>query len=85
MWPPRWQRFIIPVYEVPARGLIADGSEAVELFLIGFLGAFPDLWLQKLALYHADDAVIVECKFGGTNRGPLGVNGGAGCLDLRVR
>jgi predicted ester cyclase len=61
-----------PRYEIPARGLIADGSEAVEQFLVGFLGAFPDLWLRKLALYHADDAVIVECMFGGTHRGQSG-------------
>ena len=60
-----------PRYEVPATGVIADGPEAVEGFLNRFLGAFPDLWVQMLALYHADDAVIVECKFGGTQRGPL--------------
>jgi predicted ester cyclase len=61
-----------PRYEVPATGVIADGSEAVEEFLDRLLGAFPDLWLQRLGLYHADDAVIVECKFGGTHRGSLG-------------
>ena len=33
------------------------------------LGAFPDFWLKRLATHHADDAVIVECKFGGTHRG----------------
>ena len=60
-----------PRYEVPANGVIADGSEAVEKFLNGLLGAFPDLWLKPLTLYHADDAVIVECKWGGTQRGPL--------------
>jgi hypothetical protein len=54
-----------PRYEVPAVGAIADGGEAVE----GLLGAFPDFWLNRLATYHADDAVIVECKFGGTHRG----------------
>jgi steroid delta-isomerase-like uncharacterized protein len=61
-----------PRYEVPATGVIADGSEAVEALLNRFLGAFPDLWLRILALYHADDAVIVECKFGGTHRGTWG-------------
>ena len=60
-----------PRYEVPANGVIAEGSEAVEKFLNGLLGAFPDLWLKPLALYQADDAVIVECKWGGTQRGPL--------------
>jgi predicted ester cyclase len=58
-----------PRYEVPAVGAIADGAEAVQGLLNQLLGAFPDLWLDKLALYHADEAVIVECKFGGTHRG----------------
>ena len=58
-----------PRYEVPAVGAIADGGEAVEGLLSLLLGAFPDFWLKRLATYHADDAVIVECKFGGTHRG----------------
>jgi hypothetical protein len=58
-----------PRYEVPAFGAIADGAEAVESLLGQLLGAFPDFWLQKLALYHSDEAVTVECKFGGTHRG----------------
>ena len=60
-----------PRYEVPANALIADGSQSVETFLKGVLGAFPDLWLKPLKLYHADDAVIVEAKWGGTQLGPL--------------
>jgi len=58
-----------PRYEVPAVGAIAEGAEAVHGLLGQLLGAFPDFWLEKLALYHADDAVIVECRFGGTHRG----------------
>ena len=50
-------------------GAVADGPEAVEGLLSQLLGAFPDFWLQRLALYHADDAVIIEVKFGGTHRG----------------
>jgi steroid delta-isomerase-like uncharacterized protein len=61
--------FSHPRYEVPAMGAIIDGAEAVEGLLSQLLGAFPDFWLQKLALYHAEEAVIVECKFGGTHRG----------------
>jgi len=60
-----------PRYEVPATGVIADGAKAVEGFLKGVLGAFPDLWLKPLKIYHADDAVIVECTWGGTHLGPL--------------
>ena len=59
-----------PRYEVPALGAIADGADAVHGLLTQLLQAFPDFWLEKLALYHADQAVIVECRFGGTHRGP---------------
>ena len=58
-----------PRYEVPAVGAIADGPEAVQGLLSQLLGAFPDFWLHQSALYHADDAVILEVRFGGTHRG----------------
>jgi predicted ester cyclase len=58
-----------PRYEVPALGAIVDGAEAVNGLVAGLLSAFPDLYLNKIALHHADDAVIVECRFGGTQRG----------------
>lgn len=58
-----------PRYEVPAFGAIADGPEAVEGLLGQLLGAFPDFWLQRMATHHGDDAVIIECKFGGTHLG----------------
>ena len=58
-----------PRYEVPALGVIADGSKAVETLLEQLFGAFPDFWLTKVATYHADDAVVVECRMGGTHRG----------------
>jgi predicted ester cyclase len=58
-----------PRYEVPAFGAIADGEEAVRGLLGQLLGAFPDFWLEKLAVHHSDDAVTVECKFGGTHQG----------------
>lgn len=58
-----------PRYEVPAFRTIADGPDPVRDLLGGLLEAFPDFWLQKLALHHSDDAVTVECKFGGTHRG----------------
>jgi hypothetical protein len=32
-----------PRYEIPAFGVVADGAEAVENLLNGFLRAFPDL------------------------------------------
>jgi predicted ester cyclase len=50
-------------------GAIADGPEAVHGLLSQLLGAFPDFWLKRLAIYHADSAIIVEVQFGGTHRG----------------
>lgn len=61
--------FYRPRYEVPAVGAIANGAEAVQGLLTQLLDAFPDFWLEKSALYHADEAIIVECRFGGTHRG----------------
>jgi predicted ester cyclase len=58
-----------PRYEVPALGAIVDGAEAVNGLVSGLLAAFPDFYLQKTALHHADDAVIVEARFGGTQLG----------------
>ena len=58
-----------PRYEVPALGAVADGAEAVTAFLRALLGAFPDFYIKKTAVHHTDDAVIVECRVGGTQRG----------------
>jgi predicted ester cyclase len=59
-----------PRYEVPAMDAIIDGGDAVHGLLTQLLTAFPDFWLERTALHHADDAVILECRFGGTHRGP---------------
>lgn len=58
-----------PRYEVPALAAIVDGAEAVNGLITGLVSAFPDFYLEKTVLYHADDAVIVECRFGGTQHG----------------
>jgi len=58
-----------PRYEVPAMGPAIDGGAAVHDLLTQLLGAFPDFWVEPSATYHADDAVILECRFGGTHRG----------------
>src|SRR5580693_5776959 len=57
-------------YEVPAMGAVVDGGDAVHGLLTQLLTAFPDFWLEQIAVHHADDAVVVECRFGGTHRGP---------------
>src|SRR5271166_5396777 len=59
-----------PRYEVPAVGVVADGGVEVEGLLSQLLAAFPDFWLERLATHYADDAVVVECTFGGTHHGP---------------
>jgi predicted ester cyclase len=58
-----------PRYEVPALGAIVDGAEGVNALVSGILSAFPDFYLHKIALHHADDVVVVEARFGGTQRG----------------
>lgn len=64
--------FTHPRYEVPALAPEVDGKEAVHGLVTGLLTAFPDFYLHPTTLHHADDAVIVECRFGGTQRGDWG-------------
>lgn len=78
-----------PRYEVPALGVAVDGGEAVHGLVSGLLAAFPDFYLHKMALHHADDAVIVEVKFWRDSKRNLGghsthgkENGSAECVDL---
>ena len=58
-----------PRYEVPALGVVADGAEAVNGLLGALLTAFPDFHIERTALHHGDEAVIVECRLGGTQHG----------------
>ena len=56
-------------YEVPALGVVTDGVEASGRLLSAIFAAFPDFYITVDALHHADDAVIAEVRFGGTQRG----------------
>lgn len=58
-----------PRYEVPALATTADGAEAVHGLVGALLAAFPDFHLETKAMHNSDDAVIVECTFGGTHQG----------------
>jgi steroid delta-isomerase-like uncharacterized protein len=58
-----------PQYDVPALGGVVDGEAGVDGLLHGLLDAYPDFWLREGAHYHSDNAVIVECVFGGTQQG----------------
>ena len=61
--------FTRPRYDVPALGGVVDGAAGVDGLLHALLAAFPDFWLREGQHHHADDAVIVECVFGGTQKG----------------
>jgi steroid delta-isomerase-like uncharacterized protein len=61
--------FARPRYDVPALGGVVDGAAGVDALLNGLLSAYPDFWLRQGKTYHAEDAVIVECVFGGTQNG----------------
>jgi steroid delta-isomerase-like uncharacterized protein len=58
-----------PKYDVPALGGVVDGAEGVDGLLHALLAAYPDFWLREGAYYHSEDAVIMECVFGGTQQG----------------
>jgi len=61
--------FTRPRYDVPALGGVVDGAAGVNGLLHALLGAYPDFWLRETARYRSEKAVIVECVFGGTQRG----------------
>jgi steroid delta-isomerase-like uncharacterized protein len=58
-----------PRYDVPALGGVMDGAAGVTGFLSALLEGLPDFWLRESKRHHAEDAVIVECTFGGTHKG----------------
>lgn len=59
-----------PRYDVVPLGAVSDGADAVHNFLTGVMTGFPDFGAHVAALHHADDAVIVEGSFSGTQTGP---------------
>jgi predicted ester cyclase len=59
-------------YDVPALGGVVDGAQGVDGLLHTLFAAYPDFWLREGAHYHAENAIIVECVFGGTQQGQWG-------------
>jgi len=55
-----------PRYDIPAMGGVIDGAEGVQGLISQFVSAFPDFYIDVLAYHHAEEAVIVEVRFGGT-------------------
>ena len=63
--------FAHPHYELIATGEVYDGEQEVRGYFAASRTAFPDQRNELRALYHSDDAVIVEFDLLGTHRGPL--------------
>jgi steroid delta-isomerase-like uncharacterized protein len=60
-----------PRYELVGTGQVYDGPDEVRRYFDETRRAFPDQRNELLALYHADDAVLVEAVVRGTHLGPL--------------
>ena len=63
--------FTHPRYEIIATDRTHDGLAEVQAYFRESRTAFPDQRNELIALYHADDAVIVEFWLLGTHKGPL--------------
>jgi steroid delta-isomerase-like uncharacterized protein len=60
-----------PRYELIATGEVYDGEAEVAAYYAASRAAFPDQRNEVRAMYHADNAVIVEFDLLGTHKGPL--------------
>jgi steroid delta-isomerase-like uncharacterized protein len=60
-----------PRYELMFNGEVHDGEAAVAKYYEETRTAFPDQRNELVALYHSDDAVIVEFDLLGTHEGPF--------------
>ena len=60
-----------PRYEIVPTGDVYDGEEEVARYFAETRAAFPDQRNEPIALYHADEGVIVEFWLRGTHRGEL--------------
>lgn len=63
--------FTHPRYEIIPTDRVFDGVDEVREYFRESRAAFPDQRNELIALYHADDAVIVEIWLLGTHKGPL--------------
>ena len=65
------QTFAHPRYEIVPTGEVYDGAAAVDRYYEETRAAFPDQRNELIAMYHADDAVVVEFWLKGTHEGEL--------------
>jgi steroid delta-isomerase-like uncharacterized protein len=63
------ETFEHPRYELIGTGDIYDGRAEVERYFEETRTAFPDQRNELIALYHSEDAVIVEANLYGTHEG----------------
>jgi len=63
--------FAHPRYELIPTGEVYDGESAVAEYYKASRAAFPDQRNELHAMYHSDDAVIVEFDLLGTHQGML--------------
>jgi steroid delta-isomerase-like uncharacterized protein len=63
--------FAHPRYEIVPTGEVYDGEAEVRRYFEESRTAFPDQRNELVAMYHADDAVLVEFDLKGTHQGPL--------------
>jgi steroid delta-isomerase-like uncharacterized protein len=61
--------FAHPRYEIVPTGEVYDGAEEVDRYYSESRAAFPDQRNELIAMYHADDAVLVEFWLKGTHEG----------------
>jgi len=63
--------FAHPRYEIIPTGDVYDGESEVRGYFAETRMAFPDQRNELIALYHAEEGVIVEFDLLGTHLGPL--------------
>jgi steroid delta-isomerase-like uncharacterized protein len=62
-------RFARPRYEIVATGEVYDGRDELARLMHENVTAFPDFRYEWERIHHADEAIIVEGTFGGTQLG----------------
>jgi steroid delta-isomerase-like uncharacterized protein len=65
------ETFEHPRYEIVPTGEVYDGADEVNRYYQETRAAFPDQRNELIAMYHSDDAVIIEFWLRGTHQGEL--------------
>jgi steroid delta-isomerase-like uncharacterized protein len=65
------ETFEHPRYEIVPTGEVYDGADEVNGYYQETRAAFPDQRNELIAMYHSDDAVIIEFWLRGTHKGEL--------------